>query len=224
MCFSVQADVVAGVVLLPVAVLSLREVKHSREIPFAALPLLFALHQLTEAFVWAGEAGDVSTRVLHAATFGYVLFALPVLPTLMPVAVLMLEPQGARWRVAPFVGLGAVVSAYFSYATIAHPITVTVHQNALEYNVGLIAGDAWAVLYIVAVIGPAVLSGYPSIVTFGVLNLIGLTTVALLYKEAFASLWCVLAAMISVLVLLHMRGRRTLPDAHRLLGAPLLSC
>ena len=42
-CFSVQADVVAGVVLLPMAVVSLREVRHVREVPFASLPLLFAV-------------------------------------------------------------------------------------------------------------------------------------------------------------------------------------
>jgi len=48
-CFSAQADVVAGAVLLPMAVVSLREVRQVRELPFAALPLLFALHQLIEA-------------------------------------------------------------------------------------------------------------------------------------------------------------------------------
>ena len=44
-CFSVEADLVAGAALVPVGVLSLREVKKPDELPFAALPLLFALHQ-----------------------------------------------------------------------------------------------------------------------------------------------------------------------------------
>ena len=51
MCFSVQADLAAGVLLLPVAAVSLREVRHVRELPFAAVPLLLALHQLVEAVV-----------------------------------------------------------------------------------------------------------------------------------------------------------------------------
>ena len=221
MCFSFEADVVAGVALLPVAVLSLREVRHVREVPFAALPLLFALHQLTEAFVWAGLDGRVSADVMQTAALVYVLFAFPVLPTYVPLAVLLLEPRGARLRVAPFVALGLVVSAQLAYFVISGPLTVEEHAHCVVYRIDLQQGMFWAVLYIAATVGPALMSGYPSIVAFGALNLVGLSVVALLYREAFASLWCVLAALLSVLVLLHMYRRRRLPDPHRLHGQPL---
>jgi uncharacterized protein DUF6629 len=79
----------------------------------------------------------------------------------------------------------------------------------------------WAVLHVIAVIGPALMSGYPSIVAFGALNLVGLVMVAVAYANAFVSLWCVYAAAVSVLVLLHMIRRRRLPDPHRLHGAAL---
>ncbi|MCW2795494.1 DUF6629 family protein [Nocardioides sp.] len=220
MCFSVEADLIAGVALLPVGVLALREVRHPREVPFASLPLLFALHQLVEALVWAGASGDVSDGVQRAAALAYVLFALPVLPTLVPLAVLMLEPRDARLRVAPFVALGLVVSAYLTVAVLQGPVEVRVHAHALAYGVGLENVTLWTVLYIAAVIGPSLLSGYPSIVAFGVLNLVGLTVVALLYREAFASLWCVYAACTSVLIVLHMVLRRRLTDPQRLQGQP----
>lgn len=223
MCFSVEADLVAGVALLPVAALSLREVRHVRELPFATLPLLFALHQLTESLVWAGLSGDVTQQTQHVATMVYVLFALPVLPTLLPIAVLMLEPQGARLRVVPFVAVGAIVTAYLGYAVIAHPVHVVQHPHALEYQVPLTQGTLWVVLYVVAVIGAPLISGYPSIVMFGALNLVGLTVAAVLYQEAFTSLWCVYAALISLLVLVHMVRRRRLPDPHRLQGHPMLA-
>ncbi len=222
MCFSVEADVVAGLVLLPVGVLSLREVRCPRELPFAALPLLFALHQLVESVVWAGTEGGVSAATQHAAAVAYVVFALPVLPTLVPLAVLLLEPRQARLRVAPFVALGLVVSAVMSHALLTHRLGVTVRPHTLVYDVGLQHGTLWTVLYIVAVIGPSVLSGYPTIVAFGVLNAIGLTGVALLYVYGFVSLWCVYAGVTSVLVLLHMVRRRRLPDPHRLHGQALV--
>ncbi len=221
MCFSVEADLVAGVALLPVAALSLREVRRLREVPFAALPLLFAAHQLVEALVWAGVEGVVSTGVQQTAAMIYVLFAFPVLPTLVPAAVLLLEPRGARLRVAPFVAVGLVVSGYLTYAVLSGPIQVEAHPHALIYRIGLENGMFWAVLYILAVVGPSLLSGYPSIVAFGTLNLVGLTLVAIAYQEAFASIWCVIAAMSSVLILLHMYRRRRLPDPHRLHGQPL---
>ncbi|NPC98920.1 hypothetical protein HOQ23_19370 [Nocardioides sp. zg-DK7169] len=221
MCFSMSADLTAGVALLPVAAICLREVRTARELPFASLPLLFALHQLTEALVWHGASDYVSPGVQHAAAVIYVLFAFPVLPIFVPLAVLLLEPQGRRLRVAPFVLLGAVVAAYLLWAVLDGPLLVREEPHALVYDVDLTYGPMWAVLYVVAVIGPSVLSGYPSIVAFGLLNLVGLTVVAIVYVQAFASLWCVYAALTSALVTVHMVRRRRLPDIHRLEGRGL---
>jgi hypothetical protein len=213
MCFSVEADVTVGVLLLPVAAAALREVRHVREVAFAALPLLFALHQLVEAVVWAGTEGEVSRQLQHLAATAYLVFALPVLPLLVPAAVLLLEPRGSRQRVAPFVALGAVVTAYFGYVLVTEPFTITPHPYGLEYDTGLQHGNLWALVYITAVIGPSVMSGYRSIIAFGLVNLAGLTVVAILYSRTFESLWCVYAACASVLVLVHMLSRRTLDAA-----------
>ncbi len=155
-----------------------------------------------------------------AAALAYVLIALPLLPLLVPVAIVLLEPRGARARVTPFVALGAVVATVLTVAVLAGPVEVTREDHALAYGVGVPAAPVWAVLYVLAVIGPSLLSGYRSIVAFGVLNLVGLTTVAVLYARAFASLCCVYAALTSALVLLHLYRRRRLPDPHRLDGAP----
>ena len=221
MCFSVESDLAVGLLLLPVGVASLREVRHVREVPFASLPLLFAVHQLIETVVWASADGSLSTSVGHVAAIAYLVVALPLLPLLFPLSVLLLEPRGARVRVAPFVALGALVAAYLAVAVATPPVTVVVHEHALVYYTGVQREGVWTLLYIVAVIGPSLLSGYPTLVGFGVLNLVGLTVVAMVYQEAFVSLWCVWAACTSLLVLLHMRWRRRLPDPHRLDGVPL---
>jgi hypothetical protein len=215
-CFSMTADLVVGAALVPVAVASLREVKHWRELPFALLPTVFAVHQFLEAAVWPN--GVVPAGLAHFALRAYVFIALPLLPALVPVAVLMLEPRGARLRVSPFAVLGAVVSAYLAVVVLTEPIGVTTCPHTLQYRTGVQYGYVWAVLYVIAVIGPAVLSGYRSIVVFGWANLVGLIVVAVLYVRAFASLWCIYAAVLSVLVLVHMVRRRRLPDPHRYHG------
>ncbi len=218
MCFSLEADLVAAAVLAPVAVISLREVRHVRELPFASLPLLFALHQLVEAVVWAGTEGTVSAGLAHAAAVAYLVVAFPVLPVLVPLAVLMLEPRGYRWRVAPFVLLGAVVATYYATVVLTGPIDVVARPHALTYLAPLQDAAAWTPLYIVAVIGPSLLSGYRSIVAFGLVNLMSMSVAALAYAEAFTSVWCVCAALSSVLIAVHMVRRRQLPDADRLHG------
>ena len=208
MCFSTTADLVAGSALTPVAAASLARARAAREVPFAALPAIFAVHQLVEALVWAGDDGDISAQLAHAAAVFYAFIAFPLLPTLFSLAVVLLDPRPAR-RAMPFVALGAVVSAYFGYSMAVHGVAVTAHAHALSYNIGTSNGWVWGVLYVVAVIGPALLSGSPTIIAFGVVNLVGLTVVAIAYAKAFASLWCVYAALTSVLVLLHMIRRTT---------------
>ncbi|OBB78957.1 hypothetical protein A5760_21430 [Mycobacterium colombiense] len=216
MCFSITADLVVGTALVPVAVATLREVKHWREVPFALLPTVFAVHQFIEAAVWPN--GVVSPGMANVAMRAYVFIALPLLPALVPWAILMLEPRGARLRVAPFAVLGTVVSVYLAVVVLTEPVTVTKGPHALQYQTGVSDGYVWAALYVIAVIGPALMSGYRSIVVFGLANLVGLTVVAIVYTQAFASLWCIYAAALSVLALVHMVRRRRLPDPHRLHG------
>ncbi|GJF11698.1 hypothetical protein NGTWS1803_20400 [Mycolicibacterium cyprinidarum] len=217
------ADLVVGTALVPVAALSLREVKHPRELMFALLPGLFAAHQFLEVAVWAGLDGDVSPGVAHLAMRAYLFIAWPLLPVYVPLAMLLLDPnRRARLRAAPFVALGVVVSTYLAYVVLFNPVEVIRHPNGLEYDTAVQHPVVWAVLYIIAVIGAELVSGHRAIVAFGVLNLVGLTVVGMFYFHVFASLWCVFAAAASVLILVHMVRLRRLPDAERLEGDSVL--
>jgi hypothetical protein len=222
MCFSVTADLVAGAALTPVAVLSLREVRRWREVPFAALPAVFAAHQLIEAFVWAQLNGDVSPRVGQLAALVYVFIAWPLLPALVPTSVMLLEPRERARRVAPFVAIGWVVAAYLAYVVSARPVLVVEHPHCLEYQTGVAHPLVWATLYVVAICGALVVSSYGLVRVFGVLNLLGLIVVSMIYFAAFTSLWCAYAAVASLAVWLHMRSRRGLPDPERLRGETLV--
>ena len=62
MCFSAEADFAVAAVVAPVGVASLRAAARPQELLFAALPLLLALHQLTEGVVWLGLQGDAPGR------------------------------------------------------------------------------------------------------------------------------------------------------------------
>jgi hypothetical protein len=98
MCFSMTADLAVGSALVPVAVATLREVKHWREVPFALLPTVFEVHQFLEAAVWPNSL--VPPGMSQVAMHAYVFIALPLLPALVPLAVLLVEPRDAEcgWR------------------------------------------------------------------------------------------------------------------------------
>jgi hypothetical protein len=75
MCFSAAANFVGSGVLGVVGVVTLTKVKHRRELLFAALPTLFAIHQFIEGFVWLGLDGTLSPTVTHNMGAAYMLFA-----------------------------------------------------------------------------------------------------------------------------------------------------
>jgi len=127
-------------------------------------------------------------------------------------------------RVAPFVGLGVIVSTYLAVVIFTKPVSIQELPHSLAYHTGVEDGVLRVVLYVVAVIGLAVLSGYPSIGCFGLLNLIGLGVVAVVYVEASASVWCIYAAAVSMLVMVHMMHRRRLSAPHRHQGSGPAPC
>lgn len=204
MCFSLEADLVAGALVLPVGALALREVRAPRELLLAALPLVLAAHQLTEAVVWAGVEGRVPDQAAHVAAVAYVVVALPLLPTLVPAAVLLVARTGRRRWVAPFLALGAVVTVHLARLVVENGVRVEAHPHALVYRIGLHDPELWTGLYVLATMGACLVAGHRLVVAFGVVNLVGLTVVALAYRDAFASLWCLYAALSSLLVLAHL--------------------
>lgn len=52
MCFSVAASFTAGTFLIGFGVMTLSLARRRKEVPFAAIPLLFGLQQLSEGVVW----------------------------------------------------------------------------------------------------------------------------------------------------------------------------
>lgn len=172
----------------------------------AGLPLLLGAHQLVEAFVWWGIEGHVPHDVGRVALWIYLLIAFVVLPMFVPFAVLAIEPTARRrWSMAPFIALGAGVSTVLLVAMLRSPIGVTEHPYHLSYSLQLDNDGIVIVLYIVAVCGALLFSGYRHIEIFGFANLIALAVLAWLTVDGFASLWCAYAALAAGAIALHMR-------------------
>src|SRR5579864_5305485 len=106
MCFSATANFVGSGVLGAVGVVTLTKVKHRRELLFAALPTLFAIHQFIEGFVWLGLDGILSPAVTHNMGAAFMLYAQGLLPFLIPLSVMLFEPTVRnRRRMLPFLVL-----------------------------------------------------------------------------------------------------------------------
>ncbi len=206
MCFSPEVDAVAGILVGGVGIDTLRHVRERREIPLGVLPALFAAHQITEAFVWWGLEGKVGPGIGRSALWIYVVFALGVLPVLVPLAIRSIEPQpGRRRMMALLAGLGAAVSLVLMVTVVHGPLSAQTEPYHLSYHIGVRYGALVTVLYVVATCWPALLSSYRHIVVYGALNLAAVVLIGWLTVSGFISLWCVWAAVTSIAIDMHLR-------------------
>jgi hypothetical protein len=216
MCFSPQADFAAAAVVGVIGVATLRRVRTRRELIVGALPILFAAHQFVEGFVWLGLQGKVSSGLADTARDTYVIFAYVVLPIIVPVGLLLLEPVGShRARVYPFVALGTGVGLYLLWDVTQYPVRATALPACVSYETHTPHELVIATAYVVATCGPALLSSRTYLRWFGVANLLGVAIAVTVHHVDFASIWCLYAALASLLVLEHFRRERRADDAGR---------
>jgi hypothetical protein len=209
MCFSATANFVGSAVLGTIGIATLTEVKHRRELLLAAMPCLFALHQFIEGFVWLGLHHTLSNTVTHNAGAAYVLYAQGLLPFLLPLSILLIEPTLQRRRpMLAFSILGGALTLYLLWGLIAYPLQIFEQQNSIVYINVISTTTAIAILYVIATCGALFFSGFRDLVTLAWLNLAGLLVVMAVRRFAFTSIWCAYAAGVSIIIYFFFRRSR----------------
>jgi hypothetical protein len=204
MCFSATANFVGSGVLGTIGVVTLTKVKHRRELLFASLPTLFAVHQFTEGFVWLGFDGILSPTVTHNMGAAFMLYAQGLLPFLVPLSVMLFEPtRESRRRMLSFVVIGGATALYVLWGLTAYPTDIYVRDNSIVYINHATNNITVAVLYVIATCGSLFFSKIRMLVVFGGTNLAILLIVDAIKRYAFTSVWCAYAAIASVIILVY---------------------
>ncbi|TDU74425.1 DUF6629 family protein [Streptomyces sp. KS 21] len=202
MCWNATADLTAGAVITAGGVVCVARVRRARDLPIAALPLLLGAHQLVEAAVWHAGGG------CGPATTAWVVIALPVLPMWVPFGVLLAAaPADRRLLWGPAVA-GLATAAVLSYCLATRPATAEIRGHTLGYGVNV----PWMPLvlagYLFATLGALLLSGERRLRLLGAVLGAGALACSALWRLEFASTWCALAAVASLLVLGWVRRAR----------------
>ncbi len=209
MCFSPDADFSAGAVVSAMGVVTLRRVRVRRELIVGALPLLFGLHQLVEAFVWLGLRGQVSAGLGDTAKETYIVYAHAVLPALVPLGFTLLEPdrrrRGWMW---PLVGIGVALGAYLLWQVTAYPVGAVEQARCIDYITHTPNDLLIGLLYVTVTCGPALISSPARLRWFGAVSLLGVVGAAIVRFDELTSVWCVYVSLVSVLILVHFRRER----------------
>lgn len=211
MCFSATASFVGAGVIGTAGVATLALVKDKRQLPFAALPLLFAIHQALEGWTWL-ELNSSSDAMLHGpGVHLWVMFAWAILPIYVPWAVWFMEPDPRRRRwLAWTMVIGGALAVFMVYLALRPQIGVQVLDHNLAYSLGIPFSGAWlAVPYVWATCFGPMLSSYKYVIAMGVGNLIAMSIAAAIKMADYASIWCTLAAFLSLIVFAHFLATYT---------------
>jgi hypothetical protein len=222
-CYSPEADLVAGLVVGVVGVDALYHADDRRKKALAALPLLLAAHQLVEVVAWWGLEGQVSQRAGDLGVFVYLLIALGVVPIVVPYAVMRSEPDPGRRRwMLPFVVLGLSVATVLLIGMVTNTPMAVIGGNYIAYETVTPGGGLTVALYGLAVCVPFLMSSQRRLVIFGLANVAALIVLSALISNGLISLWCVWAAASSMVIALHIREisatRSTEPSPAALAG------
>lgn len=206
MCFSATASFAAGTALTAVGVLTLRKHQGLRELPLAVVPLLFGIQQLTEGVLWLSLNNGLPS-LQSWTTYIYSMFSHVLWPIFVPFAILLVEPaRRRRQAIGVFLALGLGVGLYLLYFIVRFPVTSHVHNRSISYDSPHFYIAAVLVIYLLAACVGPLFSSHRCINVFGVLAFVSAIVAALISVTTFVSVWCFLAAVLSLLVYIHFSG------------------
>lgn len=203
MCFSATASFAAGTVLSAIGVATVARAERKSDKVFAAIPLFFGIQQLTEGVIWLSFG---SPQVLGAMTFVFLLFSHVIWPTLIPLAVFLMERGPWRRRVlAVCIAVGAVVSAYFLYYLLKEQVRPEVLNKCIAYVSPHFSKIFVLSPYTVATCASCLVSSHRFVNLFGVVVFLSALVAYQFYEIAFISVWCFFAAILSLVIYAHFR-------------------
>lgn len=214
MCFSASASFGAAVVLSAVGAASIKKAATPSQIPFASIPLLFAMQQFAEGFLWLSLTNPAFADLKEVCTYSFLFFAQVAWPLWVPFAILKLEPPDRRRTIERvFVGIGAVVSLYLAYCLALYNVDASIDGHHISYKQDYPRwlGPYGSVFYFIATIAPPFFSRIRRMWLLGAAVLVSYVITFILYTDYVISVWCFFASVISVAIyaIMHSLNRKS---------------
>ena len=209
MCFSAEASLAVGTALLPAGAYCVRAAVRAdrRYLPLALTPWLFAVQQFCEAGVWVGLEHD-RAALARGASLGFLFFAIGFWPFWAALAAVPLTPAGPRREVATSLVAAGLTFGSLCYLPAAFYPDRWPEAEVVEHSVRYdfsrlpvterVGGVGWGAIYLGLVCVPLVLTADRRVRTFGALVAGSAGVAFVLFRYAFASVWCFFAAVLAL--------------------------
>lgn len=203
MCFSAEASFVAGGVLAVVGVASVKNAKSADQIPFAAIPFLFAVQQSAEGTVWLGLGIANAESWRQFPIYIFLILAQVVWPFWVPLSVLLLEKNSLRRKIMQVIlSMGVAISFYLLYCLFAYDVSAEIHSGHIKYALDFPLHFVWLtnIFYFVPTVIPLFICSIKKMVLLGIMVLISLIVAQVYFEAHLISVWCYSAAIISITI------------------------
>lgn len=212
MCVSAETSFSLTACLVPVGLYCLRQAsqRDHAALPLAAVPLLFGVQQFCEGLVWLG-IGRSSPPLTRNGALLYLFFALLFWLFWIPFSCLCLEPRRGRSRAmwgCALLGLTGGVSLYLPILVNPELLEVQVVGQSLEYNMTRTPGlevipqVVWHLAYLGVIALPLTLltPRHRGLALYSTALVLSATISHVYFLYAFASIWCLFAAILSLIL------------------------
>jgi len=209
MCFSASASFTVSAVLLVGGVVAIKKAKATSLLPFASIPILFAIQQFTEGFVWLSLTDADYASFNSSSTHIFLFFAQAFWPAWVSFSIMLLEKNKTRKKILLGITiLGTLTGIYLGYCLFTFPVISSVSEYHIYYdltykhNSFVFSG----VFYFIPTVLPSFVSSVRRMFLFGTTVFASFLFTKIFFEDFVISIWCFFAAIISILIIWIIEG------------------
>ena len=218
MCFSEAASFGSGIVLAAMGVVTLKITRKPSHLVFAFIPVLFAIQQISEGFVWITLQNPEYARWQSIPIHVFMVFAHIVWPFWITLSAWLMENRAARKKIlAVLFCVAIILSGSEMYYMLLMPVGAEISGHHIQYlfeypQTYVVVTD---IVYGLVTIVPCFISSIKRMWLLGFCFTASLLFSALFYQSHILSVWCFFAAILSIIIYLII-------DNHQKLGRLLI--
>ena len=209
MCFSAGASFAGGAVISAIGVATLKQSNKKVQMPFASIPLIFGIQQISEGFVWLALQSPGHEAGLKTAMYVFLFAAVILWPVMLPASILLMEKvKKRRTTLKILLMVGIITALYYGIGMLVLEVNPEILGHHIFYASGYPKSLVIPIfcLYIIATITPLFVSSTRNLYIMGVLITVSCLLSGIFYTKCLTSVWCFFAALISVVIFFIIKG------------------
>jgi hypothetical protein len=209
MCFNATVSFTAGAVIGVTGLATLKKIERPAQLPFAFIPIIFSLQQITEGFLWVVFNHGEYAKWQQPLTVIFILIAQVVWPFWVPLSIMLAEQNKKRKDILKALfGMGLTFSMFGAYRLLFFSVVAQIEEHHIKYSFDFSSAllNFTPAFYILPIILSPFISSVKKMTLLGILVTASLLLAVFFFEQYAISVWCFFAAVISVVVFLIVKG------------------